>query len=84
MPPPVANTPAEAAARCLPIKLKEKAIISSKLGRFFEEIGRPISRSITLSPPSPAELQRVVQAGQRYGYWFATPEENASAGVSSF
>ena len=59
-------------------------IISSKLGRFFEEIGRPISRSITLSPPSPAELQRVVQAGQRYGYWFATPEENASAGVSSF
>jgi hypothetical protein len=58
--------------------------ISSKLGRFFQEIGRPITRTARLNPPSPDELQRLVQIGQRYGYWFATPEENASAGISSF
>jgi len=58
--------------------------ISSKLGRFFQEIGRPITPSARLSPPSPDELRRLVKTSERYGYWFATPEENASAGISSF
>ena len=59
-------------------------IISSKLGRFFQEIGRPITRGARLSPPSPDELQRLVNTCERHGYWLATPEENASAGVSPF
>jgi hypothetical protein len=33
--------------------------ISSKLGRLFQEIGRPITRGARPSPPSPDELQRL-------------------------
>ena len=58
--------------------------ISSKLGRLFQEIGRPITRGTTLDLPSSDELQRLVKTCERYGYWLATPEENAAAGISSF
>jgi quercetin dioxygenase-like cupin family protein len=58
--------------------------ITSKLGRLFQEIGRPITRGATLTPPSTEELHRIVQTCERYGYWVATPEENASAGISLF
>jgi len=58
--------------------------ISSKLGRLFQEIGRPITRGARPSPPSPDELQRLVKTCERYGYWLATPEENASVGVAPF
>jgi quercetin dioxygenase-like cupin family protein len=58
--------------------------INSKLGRFFQEIGRPITPGARLNPPSPDELQRLVKTCERYGYWLAKPEENASAGVASF
>ena len=27
--------------------------------------------------PSPDEIQRFVKTAERYGYWLATPEENA-------
>ena len=35
-------------------------------------------------PPSPDQLQRFVRTIERYGYWLATPEENAAAGISLF
>jgi quercetin dioxygenase-like cupin family protein len=57
---------------------------TSKLGRFFQEIGRSITRDARLSPPSPAELQHFARTSERYGYWLASPEENASAGISVF
>jgi quercetin dioxygenase-like cupin family protein len=58
--------------------------ISSKLGRLFQEIGRPITRGARPNPPSPDELQRLVKTCERYGYWLGTPEENASVGVAPF
>jgi len=58
--------------------------INSKLGRFFQEIGRPITPGARLNPPSPEEVQRIVKTCERYGYYVATPEENASAGISLF
>jgi quercetin dioxygenase-like cupin family protein len=57
---------------------------TSKLGRFFQEIGRSITRGASVSPPSSDELQRFVKTSERYGYWLATPEEYASAGISLF
>jgi len=54
---------------------------TSKLGRFFQEIGRSITRGARLSPPSPAELQHFVMTSERYGYWLASSEENAFAGI---
>lgn len=58
--------------------------INSKLGRLFQEIGRPITQDPRLSPPSPDNLKHLVKICERYGYWVATPEENASAGISLF
>ena len=54
---------------------------TSKLGRFFQEIGRPILQGAKGNPPSPDQLQHFVETSERYGYWLATPEENAAAGV---
>jgi len=57
---------------------------TSKLGRFFQEIGRSIPQDADGSPLSPDQLQHFVQTSERYGYWLATPEENAAAGISLF
>jgi quercetin dioxygenase-like cupin family protein len=58
--------------------------INSELGRLFQEIGRPMIPGARLSPPSPDELYSIVKTCERYGYWVAAPEENASAGISLF
>ncbi len=57
---------------------------TSKLGRFFQEVGRPITQDRLVSPPSPDEIQRFLKAARRYGYRLATPEENAAIGISLF
>jgi quercetin dioxygenase-like cupin family protein len=57
---------------------------TSKLGRFFQEIGRYIQQGANGNPPSPDQLQHFVQTSKRYGYWLATQEENAAAGISLF
>jgi quercetin dioxygenase-like cupin family protein len=57
---------------------------TSKLGRFFQEIGRSIPQGTNRNPPSPDQLQHFVRTSERYGYWLATAEENAVAGISLF
>jgi quercetin dioxygenase-like cupin family protein len=57
---------------------------TSKLGRFFQEVGRPITQEEIVGPPLPDEIQRFVKTAERYGYWLATPEENAAIGISLF
>ena len=57
---------------------------TSKLGRFFQEIGRSIPEGAKGNPPTTDELQHFVQTSERYGYWLATPEENAAAGILLF
>ena len=57
---------------------------TSKLGRFFQQIGRSIPQGANGNPPSPDQLQHFVRTCERYGYWLATPEENAAAGISLF
>lgn len=53
-----------------------------RLGRFFEEIGRPLSFEGERLQPSPEELAHLVITAQRYNYWLATPEENAAIGIA--
>jgi uncharacterized RmlC-like cupin family protein len=53
-------------------------ITTSKLGRFFQEIGRPA----TAAPPEPERAARLVEAAIRYGYTLGTPEQNAAAGIA--
>jgi quercetin dioxygenase-like cupin family protein len=57
---------------------------TSKLGRFFQEIGRSINQNANVSPRLPEEIQQFLITAERYGYWLATPEENAVFGISLF
>jgi quercetin dioxygenase-like cupin family protein len=57
---------------------------TSKLGRFFQEVGRSLTRGERVSSPSPDEIQHFLKTAEHYGYWLATPEENAAVGISLF
>ena len=39
---------------------------TSKLGRFFREVGAPVRPS---GPPSPETVRHFLDTAQRYGYW---------------
>jgi quercetin dioxygenase-like cupin family protein len=57
-------------------------VTTATMGRFFREIGTAADQTDTNGqPPSPAALQRFVEAAQRHGHWLATPEENARVGI---
>ncbi len=58
-------------------------ITTTKLGKFFQEVGRPIGST---DRPVTAEgvadfLARYAFVAEKYGYWNATPEENAAVGI---
>jgi hypothetical protein len=54
-------------------------ITTKRLGRFFQETGRPAS--IAQKPVTPEDLARFAAVCEKYGYWIATPEENAAVGI---
>ena len=54
---------------------------TSKHGRYFQEIGRPAASWDRIRPPTPDEIEHFVKTAALYGYWLATPEENASVGI---
>jgi quercetin dioxygenase-like cupin family protein len=57
-------------------------ISTLKMGRFFQELGTPAVPGAPLAPPSPDDIERFQETSRRYGYWSATPEENARVGIS--
>lgn len=59
----------------------ELVITTTRLGRFFREIGRPVTSSP--QPPTRDELARFVAAAMKYGYILGTPEENAAVGIEA-
>ena len=48
-------------------------ITTTKLGRFFQEIGRPVTDMP--QPPSPQDVERFIATAIAYGYVLGTPEE---------
>jgi len=50
-----------------------------KMGRFFQEVGRPVTG--TPQPVTAEDLARFLSVSATYGYWNATPEENAAIGI---
>ena len=54
-------------------------ITTARLGRFFEEVGRPATEPLT--PPTDAELAHFLAKSAEYGYVLSTPEENARYGI---
>jgi quercetin dioxygenase-like cupin family protein len=58
-------------------------VTTARLGRFFREIGTPVAPGSPTGGPPPAEaIQRFLETAERYGYWNATPEENAEVGLT--
>ena len=54
-------------------------ITTPKMGRFFQEVGKPATG--TPQPVTPEDLVRFLAVSTKYGYWNATPEENAAVGI---
>lgn len=55
-------------------------ITTKRLGRFFQEAGRPAPKAS--QPVKPEDLARFAAISAKYGYWNATPEENAAVGIA--
>ena len=53
--------------------------MTKRLGRFFQEAGRPATGAP--HPVTPEDLARFAAICAKYGYWNATPEENAAVGI---
>jgi quercetin dioxygenase-like cupin family protein len=56
---------------------------TSRMGRFFEEVGRPVDAEARLGAPTSDELRRFAGAAVLFGYWLASAEENVKAGLPS-
>ena len=57
-------------------------VSTSRIGRFFQEIGVPVVPGTpTQTMPSSQQIQRFLETSARYGYWNASPEENARIGI---
>jgi quercetin dioxygenase-like cupin family protein len=54
-------------------------VSTAKMAAFFREVGTPVGEA---PPPLEEELQRFLETADRYGYWNATPEENARVGLA--
>jgi quercetin dioxygenase-like cupin family protein len=56
-------------------------VSTSRIGRFFIEVGEQVRPGSPAPPPSKGTLGHFLSTAERYGYWNATPEENARAGI---
>jgi Cupin domain len=57
-------------------------VTANRLARFLHEVGTPVTEAPAARPPTPAAIQRFLAIAERYGYWNATPEENAAIGIA--
>ncbi len=53
---------------------------TSRMARFFKEIAGPPVGPAPM-PPSAETLRHFTETAERFGYWNATPEENAEVGL---
>jgi hypothetical protein len=59
--------------------LIDLTITTPRLARFLQEMGTPLGGP--RKPPSPEDLARLSELAAKYGYWNATPEQNAAVGI---
>jgi quercetin dioxygenase-like cupin family protein len=57
-------------------------VTTARIARFFREIGKPFKEGEPPTRPSDEALAHFQKVSQRYGYWNATPEENAKVGIA--
>lgn len=56
-------------------------VTTTRLGRFFHEVGRPVA-TVPPGPPAPADLRRFLEISHHHGHWLGSPEDNAAIGIS--
>lgn len=52
-------------------------VVNNRLARFFQEAGSPGEQGAPLPPPTPEKIQQFLSVANRYGYWMASPQEDA-------
>jgi quercetin dioxygenase-like cupin family protein len=58
-------------------------VATARIGRFFQETGTPLAAGrMAAGPPSGEAIERFLEIAERYGYWNASPAENAAVGVA--
>jgi quercetin dioxygenase-like cupin family protein len=57
-------------------------VTTSRMWEFFSEVSKPFDPRRRPAPPTPEEKTNFVATVARYGYWMASPEENAAIGIS--
>lgn len=56
-------------------------VVPMRLARFFRDIAGPAEAG-KRGPPSPEQLQRILELAHAYDYWLGGPEDNAAVGLS--
>jgi quercetin dioxygenase-like cupin family protein len=59
-------------------------VTTSRMYEFFGEVGKPFDPNQRPAHPTPEEMKVFFGAVARYGYWIASPEENAAIGISLY
>ena len=54
-------------------------LTTTRMGRFFQESGRPVAGAP--QPVTPEDLAHFATVAAAYGYWHGTPEENVAIGI---
>ena len=54
-------------------------VTTARLGRWFDEVGRPVG--VEPHPPTPEDVARFMAVSAEYGYTLGTPEQNAAVGI---
>jgi quercetin dioxygenase-like cupin family protein len=57
-------------------------VTTSKLYEFFGEVSKPFDPNQRPTPPTSEEMKTFFGTVARFGYWLASPEENAAIGIS--
>jgi hypothetical protein len=56
-------------------------VTKSELYKFFRELAKPFDAKQRSAPPTPEAMQELFRVAAKYGYWLASPEENAAIGL---
>jgi quercetin dioxygenase-like cupin family protein len=57
-------------------------VSKQELYSFFRELARPFDPNRPPAPPTPEEIQQLLSVAEKYEYWLASPDENATIGIS--
>ena len=58
-------------------------VTKSQLYQFFRELAKPLDPNQPPSAPAPEAMKQLFEFAAKYGYWLASPAENAAIGLNT-